>query len=106
MQDGEAVLDESAHRAPPRVFRHVPRLTLDQQHRLRERRLQAHRLLEQPAVTDRRTQVGLTLALHRQVRAEHVVADRQLGQLHLETCRDQRVGDAADALAMVDQHRT
>ena len=105
MKHGEPIFDESAHRTAPRVLGDA-RLSLDEENRLGECCLQAHRLVEQSPVTDRRAQVGGALALDRQAMAQHVVTDRQVRQLDVEAGGHQGVRYAASSFTVVDQHRT
>ena len=89
VEHGEPVLDEPADRAAPGVLGDAW-LALEEEDGLRERGLQADGLVEEPAVADGGAEVGRALALDRQVVAEHVVADGQVGQLHVQTGSDER----------------
>jgi hypothetical protein len=63
-------------------------------------------LVEDASIEDRRAQVSRTLAFDGQSEPQHVVAYRQIRQLHVETSGDQSLRDRAASLAVVDQLRT
>src|SRR4051794_15603791 len=53
VEHGESVFDQSAHRTTPGVLGDPARFALHHEHRLGERRLQSHCLLEDAPVADR-----------------------------------------------------